>query len=68
MNNYEEKYFLFHVSTKPVWKKHEIKSFSIVQSIKFCTFDVKAIVTKKSRVTFCEKSQKKRNMTMEILS
>ena len=23
----EEKYFLFHVSIKPVWKKHEIKKF-----------------------------------------
>ena len=23
----EEKYFLFHVSIKPVWKKHEMKKF-----------------------------------------
>ena len=40
------------ISLKETWN---IKSFSIVKSIKFYSFDVKAIVTKKSRVTFCEK-------------
>ena len=38
------------------------KSFPIVKSIKFYSFDVKAIATKQSRVTFCENSQKKRNV------
>ena len=27
MNNWCEKYFLFHVSIKPVWKKNETKKF-----------------------------------------
>ena len=43
------------------------KSFPIVKSIKFYSFDVKAIATKQSRVTFCENSQKKRNVITEIL-
>ena len=39
-----------------------------MKSIKFYGVDVKAIVTKKSRVAFCENSQKKRNVIIEILS
>ena len=42
----EEKYFLFYVSVKLVWEKHEIKNFSIVKSIKFYSFDARASVTK----------------------
>ena len=38
------------------------KKFPIVKYIKFYSFDVKAIATKQSHVTFCEISQKKRNV------
>ena len=65
----EEKYFLFHVSIKAVRKKHEIKNFSIVQSIEFYSFDVKAIVTKKVACNILWKhSQKKKNVIIETFS
>ena len=38
------------------------KFFSIVKAIEFYSFDVKAIVTKKSRVTFCENIYRSKEM------
>ena len=35
----------------------KLKHFSIVKSIEFYSFDVKAIVTKKLRVAFCDKKE-----------
>ena len=67
-NKWGEIFFLFHFSIKPVRKKHEIKSFSIVQSIKFYSLTSKLLLQKKSLVTFCGNSQKKRNVKIEILS
>ena len=53
-------------SLKEIWNK---KNFTIVQSIKFYSFDVKAIVTKKvARNILWKHSQKKRNVIIEILS
>ena len=40
------------------------KSFSIVKSIKFHSFDVKAIITKKSRTAFCEKLVRRKEILL----
>ena len=68
MNINQEKYFLFHVSIKPVWKKHVIKVFRLWNLLNFIVLTSKLLLQKKSRGTFCENSQKKRNVVIEILS
>ena len=64
----EKKYFLFHVSIKPVWKKHEIKIFRLWNLSNFIVLTSKLLIQKMSRVTFCENRQIKRNVILEVLS
>ena len=63
----KKKYSRFNqTSLTETWNK---KCFSIMQFIKFYSFDVKAIVTKKVACNiFWKHSQKKKNVIIEILS
>ena len=64
----KEKYFFISrfnkTSLKETWNK---KYFRLCNLLNFILLTSKLLLEKKSRVTFCENSQKKRNIIIEIL-
>ena len=54
--------FYFTLQSNQFERNRKKKTFPIVKSIKFYSFDFKAIVTEKSSVTFCENMVRRKEM------
>ena len=57
-----KKYFLFHVSIKPVWNNHEKKVFPLWNLSNFIVLTSKLLLQKKLRTSFCEKIVRRKEL------